>query len=75
MSWLTSFVARLKTAFVKKSLSRQLDQELRSHREMLTEENIRRGMTAEEAGRERQSARRRVPDPGGLSRPGRPAVP
>jgi putative ABC transport system permease protein len=56
MSWPTSFFTRLKTVFAKKALSRQLDQELRSHFDMLTEENLRRGMAPGEAQRQARIA-------------------
>jgi putative ABC transport system permease protein len=52
MSRLTSSFARLKTAFMRKSLSRQLRQELDAHLDMLRQENLRRGMSAEEAVRQ-----------------------
>jgi putative ABC transport system permease protein len=52
MPWIPSFLSRWKTVLSKKSLSRQLDQELRSHFDLLTEENIRRGMTKNEAQRQ-----------------------
>src|ERR1700674_5169066 len=55
MEWLSIFRSRLRGLFRKQHLDGELDAELRTHLEMLTEENIRRGMNAEEA---RYSARR-----------------
>ena len=55
MDWLRIFGARLRGLFRKRELDRDLDAELRAHLEMLTEENIRRGMNLEEA---RYAARR-----------------
>src|SRR6266571_2604826 len=55
MEWLRIFSARLRGLFRKRNLDRDLDAELRAHLEMLTEENIRRGMSPEDA---RHAARR-----------------
>ena len=55
MEWLRIFGARLRGLFRKRQLDVDLDAELRSHLEMLTEENIRRGMSPVEA---RYAARR-----------------
>ena len=55
MEWLRIFGARLRGLFRKQQLDRELDSELRAHLELLTEENVRRGMTPEEA---RRAARR-----------------
>jgi putative ABC transport system permease protein len=52
MRQLKSFFARLRTAFSRKDLSRQLDHELHAHLDMLTEENVRRGMSQQEAERQ-----------------------
>jgi len=49
MEWLRIFGARLRGLFRKRQLDVDLDAELRSHLEMLTEENIRRGMSPVEA--------------------------
>ncbi|SRR6266852_3617374 len=49
MDWLRIFAARLRGLFRKPHLDADLDAELRAHLEMLTEENIRRGMSPEEA--------------------------
>ncbi len=51
MSRLRSFWARLQTTFAKKRTAGQLTQELSSHLEMLTEDNIKSGMAPEEAHR------------------------
>ena len=55
MEWLRIFGARLRGLFRKKQIDGDLDAEVRSHLEMLTEENIRRGMSPAEA---RYAARR-----------------
>jgi putative ABC transport system permease protein len=55
MEWLRVFASRLQGLFRKRNAEGDLDAEVRSHLEMLTEENIRRGMTPEEA---RHAARR-----------------
>ena len=46
---LKQFIARLLAFFRTRDLDRDFEQELDSHVAMLTEENIRRGMTHEEA--------------------------
>jgi predicted permease len=51
-SWLRVFVSRLKGSFRPPSASIELDDELRSHLEMLTEESIRKGMQVDEARRQ-----------------------
>jgi len=55
MEWLRIFGARWRGLFRKRRLDGDLDAELRAHLDMLTEENIRRGMTPVEA---RYAARR-----------------
>jgi predicted permease len=55
MHWLRIFFSRLLDLFRRRPLERDLDAELRTHLAMLTEENLRRGMSAEEA---RYAARR-----------------
>jgi hypothetical protein len=55
MEWLRIFAARLRGLFRKSQLDEDLDAEFRAHLEMLTEENIRRGMSPVEA---RHAARR-----------------
>jgi len=55
MEWLRLLGARLGSLFRKRHLDGDLDAELRAHLEMLTEERIRRGMSAVEA---RYAARR-----------------
>src|SRR5690349_16315114 len=49
MKWLRVFGARLRGLFRRQQLERDLDSELRAHLELLTEENLRKGMTPEEA--------------------------
>ena len=49
MEWLRIFVTRMAGIFHKRSLDEELEIELRSHIDALTEENIRRGMSREEA--------------------------
>jgi predicted permease len=55
MSWLLVLSSRILGLFSKRRLERELDEELRAHIEMATEENVRKGMSAEEA---RHAARR-----------------
>src|SRR5262245_35887390 len=49
MSRLKSLLVRLRTLFSPDQSSAQLTQELRTHLEMLAEENVRQGMSPEEA--------------------------
>ena len=49
MSWLRVLASRIRGLFSKRRLERDLDEELRAHIEMATEENLRRGISAEEA--------------------------
>lgn len=49
MEWLRIFAARCRGLFRKRHLDRDLNAELHAHLDMLTEENIRRGMSPEEA--------------------------
>jgi predicted permease len=55
MEWLRMFGARLRNLFRKRQLDGDLDAEFREHLEMLTEENLRKGMAPQEA---RYAARR-----------------
>ncbi|MGC1483956.1 MAG: ABC transporter permease [Candidatus Acidiferrum sp.] len=55
MGWIRILASRLSGVFRKRNLDGELDTELRSHIDALTEENIRRGMNKEDA---RYSARR-----------------
>jgi hypothetical protein len=55
MEWLRVFGARLRGLFRKRQSDHELEAELRGHLELLTEENIRRGMDPAEAA---QAARR-----------------
>src|ERR1700686_1057543 len=55
MSWFRVLASRIRGLFPKHRLDRELDEELRAHIEMLTEENVRKDMRAEEA---RYAARR-----------------
>src|SRR6059036_1390937 len=55
MTWLRVLKSRLAALFRKDRLERELREELRSHLEMLVEENERKGMSPEEA---RYAARR-----------------
>jgi len=55
MEWLRIFYARLRGLFRKRQLDGELDAELHAHLELLTEENIRRGMIPADA---RSAARR-----------------
>ncbi len=49
MHALHTFLLRLRSVFRKASVEQDLDAELRAHLDLLTEENIRRGMSPEEA--------------------------
>jgi predicted permease len=49
MAWLKIAAGRLLAPFRRARLEKNLEEELRGHLEMLTEENIRRGMSPEEA--------------------------
>ncbi len=51
MRWLRIFLARLRGTLQKGRLDEELDEELRVHLEMQTEENVRRGMEPREARR------------------------
>lgn len=51
MDWLRAFARRLKSTLSHKRSDGELDEELRAHFEMLVEQNVRRGMSAEEARR------------------------
>ena len=55
MEWLRIFAVRLRGLFRRRQQDEDLNAELRAHLEMLTEENIRRGMSPAEA---RHAARR-----------------
>jgi hypothetical protein len=49
MIWLRILLSRFTALFRKKGLEQRLEEELKSHLEMLAEENLKRGMGAEEA--------------------------
>ncbi len=49
MTWLRVLVSRCVGLFRKGRLEQELDEEVRSHLEMLIEENLRKGMSSEEA--------------------------
>ena len=51
MSWLRTLASRSAALFRRARLDRELDEELRTHLELLVEENMRRGMSHEEARR------------------------
>src|SRR5215467_6236262 len=51
MDWLRIFSKRVLATFRNRRLDEELDREVRSHLEMLTEENLRKGMSLEEARR------------------------
>jgi len=51
MTWLRVFGSRVRAIFAAPQLDRELEEELRSHIEMETEANVRRGMTPAEARR------------------------
>jgi predicted permease len=56
MTWLRVFIHRLRGMFWQRRREQELEDEIRSHLEMQIEENVRQGMSAEEA---RQAARRK----------------
>src|SRR5437899_1966337 len=49
MSWFSKIKLRLRALFQKEKLDAQMDEEMRSHIEMLTQENLDTGMNPEEA--------------------------
>ena len=49
MVWLQKLQLRLRALFQKQKLDAQIDEEMRSHIEMQTQENIEAGMNPEEA--------------------------
>ena len=49
MTRLRIFLSRLGNLFLKRKHEKELDEEIRCHLEMLTEENLRQGMSVEEA--------------------------
>lgn len=52
ISWIYQTLARIRAFFVRSKLDRQLDEELATHIDLATEENIRRGMDRSVARRE-----------------------
>jgi predicted permease len=56
MTWLRVFIHRLRGMLWQRRREQELEDEIRSHLEMQIEENVRQGMSAEEA---RQAARRK----------------
>ena len=66
MDWLRIFSKRVLATFRNRRLDEELDREVRSHLEMLTEENLRKGMSLEEAPRGLRSLRVGRPDEGKL---------
>jgi len=51
MSWLRIFATKIHAVLTRKLVEREFDEELRSHLEMLVEQNLQRGMSPEEARR------------------------
>lgn len=49
LAWLRSLLSRFLSLFRRRSLDRELDDELRSHLEMAIDENLQRGMSPEDA--------------------------
>src|ERR1041384_2482147 len=49
MNRIRIFLARIRSLFLNRRLEQELDEEIRSHLEMQIEENLRQGMSAEEA--------------------------
>ncbi len=52
MNWARVFFIRLRMLFHKQQMARELNEELASHLEMHTADNVRSGMTPEEARRD-----------------------
>ena len=52
MKWWRVMIARLRWVLRGEAVERDMDEEIRSHLEMLEEENLRRGMKPEEARRQ-----------------------
>jgi predicted permease len=50
-AWLIAFASRTRAWFSPRQVDREFEHELESHLDMLTEENLRRGMSPEEASR------------------------
>jgi predicted permease len=51
VEWLRIFLSRVLSIFRRRKLESDLDRELRAHIDALTDENVRRGLSREEAGR------------------------
>src|SRR5262245_17120090 len=51
MTWLRIFIHRLCGLFLKRKMERELEEEIRSHLEMQIEDNLRQGMSPEDARR------------------------
>src|SRR5215831_20030815 len=49
MTWLRVFIHRLRGLFLKRELDQDLEDEIRSHLEMQIEDNLRQGMSPNEA--------------------------
>jgi putative ABC transport system permease protein len=49
MTWLRVFMRRVRGLFLKRKLEQELEDEIRAHLEMQTEDNLRQGMSADEA--------------------------
>jgi len=52
MSWLFEIAARIRSLFAGSRMERELEEEITTHIDMLTQENIRRGLAPETARRE-----------------------
>jgi hypothetical protein len=52
MMWLRSLLARVRGVWRADEINREIDDELQFHIDMCTEENVRRGMTPDEARRD-----------------------
>src|SRR5262245_17094115 len=49
MTWLRVFIHRVRGLFLKRRLEQELNEEIRAHLEMQIEDNLRQGMSLEEA--------------------------
>src|SRR5262249_58134907 len=49
MTWIRVFIHRLRGLFLKRKLEQELEDEIRSHLDMQIEDNLRQGMSPDEA--------------------------
>ncbi|MGB9466912.1 MAG: permease prefix domain 1-containing protein, partial [Candidatus Acidiferrum sp.] len=51
LAWLSALISRTRSWLSPRRVDQDFEHELQAHLDLLTEENVRRGMTPEEAGR------------------------